>query len=193
MEQLSCTDDNEVPSLSTAENGSGENKDELTIQKVLKSHAERIIDSYNDEKLQVERDDIWRSCLAFYKMGLKDDGRLKKNLFVEFIGSGEHGIDCGALKLEFFNLCMKEVRLRLFEGDPSKLIPRRGIGSKGIQFDIAGALIAHSVLQGGPGFPYLAEWFAEQLLEDAPSHTVCLFSKDDIPKNSMTEKTFGFC
>ena len=53
-----------------------------------------------------------------------------------------------ALKFEFFNLCMEEARLRLLEGDPSKLIPRRGIGSKGIQFEIAWALIAHSVLQG---------------------------------------------
>ena len=191
-EQISGTDHDEFPSLSIADIESGQNKDELTIQQVLKNHADRIIDSYDDQKLQVERDDIWRSCLAFYKMGLKDHNRLKKNLFVEFIGSGEHGIDGGALKFEFFNICMEEARLRLFEGDPSKLIPRRGIGSKGIQFEIAGALIAHSVLQGGPGFPYLAEWFADQLLEGDNSNTVCLISKDDIPKNAMTEKLLDF-
>ncbi|XP_065067608.1 G2/M phase-specific E3 ubiquitin-protein ligase-like [Rhopilema esculentum] len=86
----------------------------------------------------------------------------------------------------------KKQRLRLFEGDPNKLIPRRGIGSKGIQFEIAGALIAHSVLQGGPGFPYLAEWFVDLLFEDETSNTVCLISKDDIPKNAMTEKLFNF-
>ena len=190
-EPISSTDQTQFPSLSIAENNifeSGQTEDEVTIQQILKNHAEKIIDSYSDQKFQVEREEIRRSCLAFYKMGLKDHGRLKKNLFVEFIGSGEHGIDGGALKLEFFNLCMEEARLRLFEGDPNKLIPRRGIGSKGIQFEIAGGLIAHSVLQGGPGFPYLAEWFVDLLFEDDTSNTVCLISKDHIPKNAMTEK-----
>ena len=191
-EQIFSTDHMEFSPFSTADSAFFETGQEVSIQKVLKNHAEKVIDTCNDQKLEVEREEIWRSCLAFYKMGLKDTDRLKKNLFVEFIGSGEQGIDCGALKLEFFNLCMEEARLRLFEGDPNKLIPRRGIGSKGIQFEIAGALIAHSVLQGGPGFPYLAEWFVDLLFEDETSNTVCLISKDDIPKNAMTEKLFNF-
>ena len=76
-EQISGTDHDEFPSLSIADIESGQNKDELTIQQVLKNHADRIIDSYDDQKLQVERDDIWRSCLAFYKMGLKDHNQYR--------------------------------------------------------------------------------------------------------------------
>ena len=76
-EPISGTDHDEFPSLSIADIESGQNKDELTIQQILKNNADRIIDSYNDQKLQVERDDIWRSCLAFYKIGLNDHSRLK--------------------------------------------------------------------------------------------------------------------
>ena len=42
------------------------------------------------------------------------------------------------------------------------------------------------------GFPYLAEWFADQLLEGDNSNTVSLIFKDDIPKNAITEKLLDF-
>ena len=57
-------------------------------------------------------------------------------------------------------MCLDEAKKRLFEGEVD-LIPRRGIGSKGIQFEVVGAMIAHSVLQGGPGFPLLSEWVVD--------------------------------
>lgn len=94
---------------------------------------------------------------------MKHPERLAKNLFVKFVGSGEMGIDVGALRNEFFSLCLDEAVKRLFLGDVA-LIPRRGIGSKGIQFEVVGAMIAPSVLQGGPGFPFLAEWVVDYVL-----------------------------
>ena len=51
-------------------------------------------------------------------------------------------------------MCLDEAKKRLFEGEVD-LIPRRGIGSKGIQFEVVGAMIAHSVSQDGPEFPLL--------------------------------------
>ena len=93
----------------------------------------------------------------------------KKNLCVKFVGSGESGIDAGALRNEFFCLCFDEVVKRLFEGD-TVLIPRRGIGSKSIQFEAVGALIAYSVLQSGPGFSYLADWVVHYILGEDSSN-----------------------
>lgn len=122
---------------------------------ILENLATNAIDHENDIWVDVNRDDVWCICLGFYKNALKHPEKLAKNLCVKFVGSGELGIDVGALRNEFFSLCMDEAVKRLFEGDLA-VIPRRGIGSKGIQFEVVGALIAHSVFQGGPGFPFLA-------------------------------------
>ena len=82
-----------------------------------------------------------------------------------------------------FCLCFDEVVKRLFEGD-TVLIPRRGIGSKSIQFEVVGALIAHSVLQSGPGFPYLADWVVDYILGENPSNLP--ISKEYITLSEMT-------
>ena len=117
--------------------------------------------------MDVNRDDVWCICLGSYKTALKHPERLAKNLSVKFVRSGEMGIDVGALRNEFFSLCLDEAIKRLFEGDVA-LIPRGGIGSKGIQFEVVGAMIAH----GGPGFPVLAEWVADYLLGEDPSNLI---------------------
>jgi hypothetical protein len=59
--------------------------------------------------------------------------------------------------------------LEHYAGDEA-LIPRRGIGCKSIQFEVVGQLIVHSVLQGGPGFPSLANWVVEYILGKNPSN-----------------------
>ena len=133
--------------------------------------------------MDVVRDDVWCICLGFYKLALKHQERLAKNLSVKFIGSGEMGIDAGALRNEFFSLCCDEAVKRLFEGDLG-LIPRRGIGRKGMQFEVVGALIAHSVLQGGPGFPFLAEWVVSYILGENPSNLT--ISKEYITLSELT-------
>ena len=102
---------------------------------------------------------------------------------VKFIGSGEIGIDAGALRKEFFPLCCDEAAKRLFEGDLG-LIPRRGIGRKGMQFEVVGALIAHSVLQGGPSFPFQAEWVVSYILGENPSNLT--ISKEYITVSELT-------
>ena len=106
-----------------------------------------------------------------------------KKLSVKFVGSGEMGIDVGALRNEFFSLCLDEAVKRLFEGDVV-LIPKRGIRSKSIQFDLVGGMIAHSVLQGGPAFPFLAEWVVDYLLDEDPSNLIIF--KEYISRSEVT-------
>ena len=158
----------------------GQNK---SLHDILRKFANNVVDSNDDLWLNVNRDDLWCICLAFYKLALKHPERLKKNLCVKFVESGESGIDAGALRNEFFCLCFDEVVKRLFEGD-TVLIPRRGIGSKSIQFEVVGALIAHSVLQSGPGFPYLADWVVDYILGEDPSNLP--ISKEYITLSEMT-------
>ena len=154
-----------------------------SVDVILSSFSKDIINDSQDMKLEVKRDEVWCACLAFYKVALKHQERLNRNLFVKFIDSGENGIDAGALKNEFFSICLEEGRKRLFEGETS-LIPRRSIGSKGVQFQVVGALIAHSVSQGGPGFPFLSEWVVNYLLDSETANLA--INKDDIIKSEVT-------
>ena len=150
---------------------------------ILQNFANNAIDSSDDFWLNVKRDDLWCICLAFYKLAIKHPERLRKNLCVKFVGFGELGIDAGAVRNEFFSLCFDEVVKRLFEGDAAS-IPRRGIGCKSIQFEVVGKLIVHSVLQGGPGFPFLASWVVDYIVGKDPSNLP--ISKEYITLSEMT-------
>ena len=180
------TKPNDIPSSSTTSTDNGllliTSYDE-PVHVILMNFASNAIDADNDIWVDVNRDDVWCICLGFYKTALKHPERLAKNLCVKFVGSGEMGIDVGALRNEFFSLCLDEAIKRLFEGDLA-LIPRRGIGSKGIQFEVVGAMIAHSVSQGGPGFPFLAEWVVHYLLGEDPSNLI--ISKEYISQSEVT-------
>ena len=150
------------------------------VHVILKNFATSAINSEHDLWVDVKRDEIWCICLGFYKTAMKHPERLVKNLSVRFVGSGEMGSDAGALRNEFFSLCCDEA---VFEGELG-LIPRRGIGRKDVHFEVVGALIAHSVLQGGPGFPFLAEWVIDYLLGDNPSNLP--ISKEYICRSEVT-------
>ena len=66
--------------------------------------------------------------------------------------SGEKGSDSGALLFEFYQEVTKKLYDECFEGTENRKIPRFNWGLE-IQLKMAGAMIAHSVLQGGPGLP----------------------------------------
>lgn len=94
----------------------GEKSDELEVPAnepvdvILKSHIKEVVNEENDTSLDVERDDVWRACLGFYKVAIKHPERLRNNFYVQFVETGEKGIDGGALRVEFFSMCLKEAR-----------------------------------------------------------------------------------
>ena len=77
---------------------------------------------------------------------------LKYELRVDFIN--EDRIDAGALRREFFELLLKQLIANMFEGHENRRIPKKD-SSLEQMFHTAGIIIAHSILQGGPGFPCL--------------------------------------
>ena len=133
----------------------------------------------------INRGEEWKAAHVFYKCAARDDSRLLKVLFVEFIN--EDGIDGGALKLEFFDIILEQAMRRFFEGENESfnLIPRRGLGSKGLQFEMIG-MIVHSVYQGGPGFPHLAPWVFEYLIHGETSVMNDMICKSYISKSAAT-------
>eukprot|EP00794_Sanderia_malayensis_P010316 gene10316-11387_t len=70
--------------------------------------------SVHDNTITVDREEIWRGALGFYNKALMYKTRLLKELCLIF--ESENGLDAGAVKTEFFEMLLKEVHMRLFEG-----------------------------------------------------------------------------
>ena len=125
----------------------------LTSQSILQLHAKAMLDKSADHVITTERGSVWPAVIAFYKE-TTNPHKLQKNLIVNF--AGEVGADVGGPKKEFFELALKEANDRLFKGKPGKRLPKKGFDFEK-DLEIVGKLIAHSVLQGGPGFPFLSQ------------------------------------
>lgn len=78
--------------------------------------------------------------------------QLARLLSVEFYE--EEGIDAGAIRLSFFEMLMTEINSQLFEGNPTGRVPKKDWGLSSV-FEIAGMMVAHSVLNGGGALPCL--------------------------------------
>lgn len=134
-----------------------------------------------------------RACIVnkakeFYKSCLHRPSKLKKSLSVQL--SGEDGIDVGAIKNDFFITYFKHIEENLFEGQANRLVPKNHWGIA-VDFEMAGAAIAHSLLLGGPGFPVLHPAVYAHLSlqvvepEDVSDHPCA----EDIPLNLATKDT----
>lgn len=98
---------------------------------------------------------------------------------------GEDGIDAGALSAEYFQLALDQVKKRLFQGKPERVLPIKD-STKAQLFHIAGVIVAHSILQNGPSYPCLCPalyYYLAGKYEDVAIH----LHKDDIPLTAGTE------
>ena len=100
----------------------------------------------------VQRPRLWKTALMFYKSARKDE--LLRKLNVMFEGY-EDAVDAGALRLEFFGDLMREVNMNLFEGKEDHRVPIYSWENVYL-IKVAGIMVAHSLLHGGPGIPCLA-------------------------------------
>ena len=88
--------------------------------------------------------------------------------------------------MNFFAILMRELDKKLFEGNRSRCLPKKDSNLQRM-FETAGVIMAHSVLQGGPGFPclcpaalsYIIHLDKERALEQLPT-------VNDIPRNAAT-------
>ena len=115
--------------------------------------------------LCTDREELWRGALGFYKKALSDKTLLLKDLIIVF--KGEEGLDAGAMRVEYFELLLTEIHQSLFEGSQSidHKVPVRD-STKGFLLKLAGVIISHSILQGGPAFPLLSPAIYHQPVTD---------------------------
>ena len=158
-------------------------KEDVSSQELLAQVSQHMLRQGRYVDLIVPRERIWRIALGFYKRCMKDPEQLRRELRIEF--EGEEGVDAGALRNEFFEILLREMNELLFEGQENSRLPK----DSNLQrlFECAGIIIAHSILQGGPGFPclcvvavsYLLHLDKERALQELPT-------VDDIPQNAAT-------
>ena len=81
---------------------------------------------------------------------------------IEF--SGEEGVDAGTLLFEFSQEVLCTISEEHFEGSEGRKVPRSHKGGT-IELKMAGAMVAHSILQEDPGFPCIHpamfQWYKE--------------------------------
>eukprot|EP00794_Sanderia_malayensis_P012499 gene12499-13785_t len=120
--------------------------------------------STQEVKISVDRDEIWRCGLLFYKKCIANPSRLHMNVEVNFtdLTGQQSSMDAGALATEFFGALLKEASLRLLEGMENNLVPKRS-GGNVTNFVILGMLIGHSLLHRGPCLPVMAPWVYDMI------------------------------
>lgn len=147
-----------------------------------------MIDASDELIVKVNRAVIFTKALSLYKVANHEPSMLKKSIIVEF--SGEEGVDAETLKNNFFEEALRQADVKFFEGQPERRVPRCHWGSEE-SLEIVGCMIAHSLLQRGPGFPCLHPGLVHYLLTknvaiESLNDSSILPVKDDIPMNAST-------
>lgn len=161
--------------------------DELTLAEVLQKLVTNVKES--EYTLTIDRDEVWRGALSFYKKALYDKEKLWQSLSIIF--KEEEGLDAGAMRAEFFELLLKEIQLRLFEGPQESQLPVRE-SSKAFLLKLAGVAISHSIIQRGPAFSSLSPAIYLHLARSDADVVASHIHWNDIPKNAGNFILFHF-
>ena len=126
------------------------------MQSLLSNHAKKVLDSSSSFQLEVDRtlkENFWLSVMAFYKSCYGKPEKLAKELIIRF--TNESGADSGALRREFFEDAIVEANLNLLEGEDDRRMIKKDWGMEST-YEMMGSLVAHSILQNGPGLRCLS-------------------------------------
>ena len=109
------------------------------------------------EKIKVDREDLILDLFQYYK-----DPDFNPELQIKIQFRRELAIDNGGLLRQayenaFLALAKGDAGLKMFQGPYERLVPiyRSDNVLNGV-FEVLGKMVAHSMIQGGPGFPYLS-------------------------------------
>lgn len=112
---------------------------------------------YPPQKVNINREDLLLDAICYYK---DPDFDPRKRMRV--CSKDQVALDTGGVLRQFYSdvfvaLSQNGDHLKLFEGEAKRQLQlfRSEHVVSGI-FEILGKMIAHSLVQGGPGFPYLA-------------------------------------
>ena len=155
-----------------------------SLQTILLELAHRTMNPAGELFLKVKKETLWQQALSFYKERKGDEHKLRKDINIEF--DGEEGSDAGALKITFLEMMIRELNNELFEGKEDRRIPKKDWGLEGAM-EIAGVMVGHSIMCGGPGFDCLHPAFYYMLHSGATAHEALpsefIPSVEDIPES----------
>lgn len=108
------------------------------------------------KKLEVDQNDILGEAIAYYKSSKFDASCPLRIIFI-----GQPAVDTGGVLRQFFTEVFEKLvngeLIELFEGDTTRKLPSyRPQAILSGMLEMTGKMIAHSIVQNGPGFPYLA-------------------------------------
>ena len=147
-----------------------------TLAKQVALYSKHVNED-NIKIINVERETLWQRALIFYNKRNKfiPHKDLYKRLSVTFEGY-ENAVDAGALRIEFFGDLMRQVNSNLFVH----------------LLQMGGLMLAHSILQKGPGMPTLASYVYEFLSSREKSKAVALITEDDLPDTPQNKDLSNF-
>lgn len=121
------------------------------------------------------------SCaVAYYKRPHID---MQRPVSVTY--SGTPAVDAGGPKRQFFTDVLHSLKssYNLFEGSGNRLLPvySASVVSSGL-FKVLGQVIVHSVLQEGPGFPFLAPFIYKCVCGVAHEEAIEDVNLSDLPE-----------
>ena len=87
------------------------------------------------------------------------------------------------LRMNFFTRVLHDINEELFEGAPNRRIPKN-IWDADKEFEMAGLIVSHSVLLGGPGFTCLHPLMYDWLIDPAKEPVENLPTASDIPQTA---------
>ena len=150
---------------------------------LIKKHAGKVMDNTEESLVCVSRSCIYHKAKIFYKSAIHHPNELCK--FVTVIFPGEEGADLGALRNEYLIEVLRGLRDEFFEGNSERLLPKNIWGHE-CELKMAGAAVAHSVLQGGPAFSCLHPAVYARIVGYESDDVGELPSVEDIPKHAGT-------
>ena len=163
---------------------------DISLDTLLMMHSEEMIDANRDVFLTLNRQELWQRATCFYKATKNSPEKLGRNLVV--VLEEEEGIDAGALRGYFFERLLQEINERLFEGSVFRRVPKKD-SELLCYFELAGRMIAHSVLQGGPSLDCLCPAVVATVLSCGElENAIEEIMVEDIPLNAGTAELIDF-
>ena len=159
---------------------------DITLKDALNRY-QKCVDTERSKIIDVDRSVLWKTALIFYKSTPKD--HLHRGLNVMFEGF-EDAVDAGALWLELGDL-LRAIDKNLFEGKQDRRVPVYSWENVYL-IKMAGIMVAHSLLQNGPGMPCLAPYVYDFLVYGEKERAAAYVNFEDLPETPQTEVLMAF-
>ena len=139
-------------------------------------------------RISISRETVLEDSIAIFKNPGFDMSKPCKIVFED-----EPTIDGGGPKREYFTLLLASllspnISVRLFEGQSGRILPIHDADAlRAHLFKVAGKVVASSIVNGCPGFPYFPPAAYTYLVTNSIEEVLEVFSVDDVPDIQILE------